>query len=992
MRRLYAAFAMVAAVVCAGLLPGASEAADAPVADRAQVIFGATGVKAGLIVHLDATDGRLTSELSAGGRFLVHCLAVTEASARQAREHIDARKLNGVVSVERGDLARLPYVDGLVNLVVVEDFADARKKGLTRDEVMRVLCPGGVAWLGAPGAPATVTRKERPATMDDWTHWLHGPDGTNLSSDALTGPAARVQWLNGPIWYEGTNLSELFANGRSFNLVEHKYWRPQWARITARDAYNGLILWRREIKLAGKRYPRRTVVAVGDRVTAVVEIGGPLVALDAATGEVVKTYDVDLSPVCVFHREGKLILMGSKAICAVDVESGEVQWRRPAPATGAFMLEPTNALRYSVHNKPYVVAGGGRLFLFVKDADKPPYTLACYDLNTGAPRWQRKQPGEVLACYKGAVLLYDLQTQPTRTALGKGVHHALSAEDGHTLWTRPHVRRSNHPDEPSYARGIVWISDNSGKGRQITGVDVVTGEEKQKMKRSTWGHCARLITTERYMIGKMTEVVSFDTGKRFGLGFYKNGCGVGQVPANGMLYTFPISCSCIAYVRGYVAFAPAVMKPPETLTPAADRVAKGPAYGFKATAAAAATDWPVYRHDNARSGATAQVLPAPTALKVLWRTSVNPLPKTLYGKAVTPPVIAAGMVFVAAPDANGVVALDAASGKVRWRVLLGGRVEGPPTFHRGLCLVGTNTGWVYCLRASDGVEVWRFRAAPDAQRIAAYGRLESPWPVPGVMVQDGVAYFAAGRHAKTLNGIHVYAADPFTGKILWETRVDNKRPETWYDNHVNDVLVGDGKHVFMAQLMFEMATGAKSRTWAKKKVWPHGKQYRFDYLLSGHGRDTSAVFPFGFLYDRGDDPAMERYDSTFWYYRGIRGLTLALTEDTVFGVTAMRRSGRQWTLFAMRDDAVEKSPKPATVWSTQVPAWSVWALLPAGPTLFVAGTGKDGGVLSAYAAADGRKLGELAFDEIPVFDGLAAAGGRLTLSTRSGKVLCFGTR
>jgi len=329
---------------------------------------------------------------------------------------------------------------------------------------------------------------------------------------------------------------------------------------------------------------------------------------------------------------------------------------------------------------------------------------------------------------------------------------------------------------------------------------------------------------------------------------------------------------------------------------------------------------------------------------------------------------------------------------VRWRVLLGGRVEGPATFYRGLCLVGANNGWVHCLRAADGETVWRFRAAPDAQRIAAYGRLESPWPVPGVLVQNGVACFAAGRHAKTLNGIHVYGADPFTGKILWETRVDNTRPETWYDNHVNDILVGDGKRVFMAQLMFETKTGAKSRTWAKRKTWPHGKQYRFDYLLSGHGRDTSALFPFGFLYDRGDDPAMERYDSTFWYYRGIRGLTLALTADKVFGVTAARLSGRQWTLFAMRPDAAEKTPKPAPVWSTQVPAWSVAGLLPAGPTLFVVGSGKDGGVLSSYATADGRKRGELGFGDVPIFDGLAAADGRLYVSTQNGKVLCFGAR
>ena len=78
----------------------------------------------------------------------------------------------------------------------------------------------------------------------------------------------------------------------------------------------------------------------------------------------------------------------------------------------------------------------------------------------------------------------------------------------------------------------------------------------------------------------------------------------------------------------------------------------------------------------------------------------------------------------------------------------------------------------------------------------------------------------------------------------------------------------------------------------------------------------------------------------------------------------------------------------------------------AGPTLFAAGTpdvvapddpwaaieGRKGAVLWSISAETGEKLTEYALDSPPVFDGLAAAGGRLYLSTADGKVLCLTAR
>ena len=51
--------------------------------------------------------------------------------------------------------------------------------------------------------------------------------------------------------------------------------------------------------------------------------------------------------------------------------------------------------------------------------------------------------------------------------------------------------------------------------------------------------------------------------------------------------------------------------------------------------------------------------------------------------------------------------------------------------------------------------------------------------------------------------------------------------------------------------------------------------------------------------------------------------------------------------------------------------------------------GKKGALLRAISAEDGTRLAEYELDCPPVWDGMAAAGGQLYLSTTDGKVMCF---
>jgi hypothetical protein len=51
--------------------------------------------------------------------------------------------------------------------------------------------------------------------------------------------------------------------------------------------------------------------------------------------------------------------------------------------------------------------------------------------------------------------------------------------------------------------------------------------------------------------------------------------------------------------------------------------------------------------------------------------------------------------------------------------------------------------------------------------------------------------------------------------------------------------------------------------------------------------------------------------------------------------------------------------------------------------------GQEGALLWAVSAKDGKKVAEYRLDSLPVFDGMAAAGGHLYLATTNGAVSCF---
>ncbi|MHC4170043.1 MAG: outer membrane protein assembly factor BamB family protein, partial [Planctomycetota bacterium] len=185
-----------------------------------------------------------------------------------------------------------------------------------------------------------------------------------------------------------------------------------------------------------------------------------------------------------------------------------------------------------------------------------------------------------------------------------------------------------------------------------------------------------------------------------------------------------------------------------------------------------ASDWPMYRADAARSGYTGDHLPA--RLKIGWVRKANKPPQPAWSGRDTrmpydlafQPVVSGGVVFFGSSSDCTVYALDAETGRERWKYVTDGPVRFAPAVWQGLLFVVSDDGYLYCLAAGDGELLWKKRGGPNPEMVLGNDRLISRWPARGgPVVTDGIVYFGAGIWPS--EGIYLYAIDASTGETLW---------------------------------------------------------------------------------------------------------------------------------------------------------------------------------------------------------------------------------
>lgn len=194
-------------------------------------------------------------------------------------------------------------------------------------------------------------------------------------------------------------------------------------------------------------------------------------------------------------------------------------------------------------------------------------------------------------------------------------------------------------------------------------------------------------------------------------------------------------------------------------------------------------DWPTYKHNTSRTGATREKIEFP--LSKSWRYQAPEIPRTAWtgagGRIVEgnllrdrvkyddalQVVIADGKVYFGSMVDHQLYCFDLKTGNKVWSFFTGGPIRLSPTYYDGVILFGSDDGYAYCLSAADGELVWKLRCGPQEDFLLARGDMISRWPVrTGVTVADDIAYFGAGIFPH--EDIYLYAVEPKTGKIIWK--------------------------------------------------------------------------------------------------------------------------------------------------------------------------------------------------------------------------------
>jgi len=849
--------------------------------ELAKEILDTSGVQGGIVVHLGCGDGKLTAALRINDSYTVHGLEADPAKVAEARKYIKSQGIYGPVSVEQYSGSVLPYTDNLINLAVVRDIGD-----VPRDEVMRVLAPGGAVCFRRGGTWRKFV-KARPENIDQWTHFLHDASNNAVAKDSVVGPPRSLQWVAPPLWLRSHETpsgiqSPVSAGGRLFYFFDEgligitdERLPDRWS-LVCRDAFNGKLLWKRSLdswgwrqwsleKWQGKDWTKmrafrtdvpsenqRRIVADGDRLYTTLAYKAPMSILDSATGDIITTVE---------ETQGTHEILVSEGIAVAytqQLSEGFAQRRGVEDATSAALVAVHGRTGKVLWDKqigqirPLALAIDNGRIIYLSGKD-----LVALDLKTSRQLW-RVQPKWTAP--KTLLTVNDVIVMQS----GKFAA-AYDATNGRLLWqkTVPSIG-GGEGDDLFVIDGLVWrgmlsVNDkgepvNKSPNALVIGWDLRSGKEKKRILvknlRSPEHHhrCYRNKATIRYLISSYegAEFLDFQADNHSQNNWLRGACKYGMMPANGMLYVPSDQCFCQPGSK-FLGYAAVTAGPDVALeeVPDQERLEKGPAYGKAFAPESPLMDnWPTFRHDPARSGTTtAGVAPD---VSVAWKTELK--------GTLTAPVAWYGKVFVAKSDAHTVYALDRESGKVLWHFTAGGRIDSPPTIRDGMVLFGSADGRVYCLRASDGELVWRFLAAPTDRRITYFDQVESVWPVHGsVLVDKGAAYFTAGRSTYLDGGIRVYGLDRVSGRILHKGLLEGPHREVDKDRDVaffvlgarSDVLVSEGGYLYMRQ----------------KKMTTELKEIKVDVLSSKGAQDVGLhIFSTAGLLDG------SWYNRTFWMY------------------------------------------------------------------------------------------------------------------------------
>lgn len=601
----------------------------------------------GLCFLLHDDEGRLAYELARRTRLRIVVFENNQSRAQAARKALLEAGLYGWrVAVRHVDaLDRLPVTGQCANVVIVPTgLSGGWPRATTAAEVERVLRPAGVAlvgwsmvprlaledqrltgrpaeigpdgrpnrdlpagWLAADGVKGHVLEhgtgawvrieRDQPSGAGVWSHQYGLPDNSAYGGETLGGATAarqfEVQWIGqpGPRFQpdrNGRKPAPLAVGGRLFV--------QGLGRVAALDAYNGSVLWTRELpRLARFNLPRDSSNWCADTDAVYLAIGDGCCQLHAASGQVIARHPVVRGPRDDWDYEWGYVarvgglLLGSavKAGSAhvnfwgganegwYDATSGEATFKvtsdnlfaldATASGDGAVVwkyqaagviqnatITATDETIYFVESRHPAVRASEARRLGLAELWQEAFLVAL-DLASGTPRWQ--VPLDVAAGEVVAYLAHGEESLVLVTSGGKQYHaYAFEPASGAARWEQhfdwPSDNHGGHMARPAIVGGAVYVRPEV--------LELADGAHRDvKLPK---GGCGTYACTQGALLFRASTVTLWDaqSGRLSRWDRLRPDCWLSTIPAGGLILSPEGGggCSCGGWLETSVAFIP----------------------------------------------------------------------------------------------------------------------------------------------------------------------------------------------------------------------------------------------------------------------------------------------------------------------------------------------------------------------------------------------------------------------------------------------------
>lgn len=395
-------------------------------------------------------------------------------------------------------------------------------------------------------------------------------------------------------------------------------------------------------------------------------------------------------------------------------------------------------------------------------------------------------------------------------------------------------------------------------------------------------------------------------------------------------------------------------------------------------------DWPQFKKDNHRSGNsnveldvatfgedwiyTASQLPSPAwygPAKEDTYANSGPLPSMRDYDLAYYPIIVDDKLYYGSTSDHAIHCIDVETGKELWTYTTGGPIRVAPTFYSGKLYFGSDDGYAYCIKASNGSLVWQFSPTEkEHQKVMNNNSLISFWPIrTGVLVEQDIAYF--GASLLPWKDSYFCAVDVKTGKV-------NKTGtyiEKYEDLTLEGAMASTGNKIVQPQgrispMFFDKSNGVSKGQLAGTGgcfvlITPelnivHGQTSREKSIMETLGYDSNKI---------SDDGGKQ---AQFMSFKGGKemvvkdSMSYILTDNSI---SAYNRNSKK------------------VVWSKR--NYQAHRIIISGNTLYVGGTDK----LYAVSTKNGYPLWETSV--LGTVYALAVANGALYASTGEGRIYRF---